>query len=537
MVKSFCRCRARRAALVGCMAVVIAACGSGRDRPAAGGGVVIGLLGDPANLNPLVATSTESKEIINLLYLKLLDEQDDFISFEPSLAESWTFSEDSLAITFRLRDNVVWQDGEPFTAADVRFSWELETDTTVAWAGRHLKDRISDVEVIDDRTVTFHFTNRYPYQLMDANDGVIVPMHILENIPRDEIRISPIGRAPVGTGPFRLARWVSGQYIELERNPGYYDKKQPYLDRVVFRIVPDMTTLVTQLKTGEIDCLESIPNDALPGIRADYPDVEIYSYPSRDYSFVVWNLNTPLFENREVRRALAMAVDVREMIETLWGGMAEPMDSPMHPILWAHDPAMVPIEYDPVRARAVLTANGWVDADGDGIIEKDGVKFEFEMTTNQGNQVRADIATMCQEYLGRIGVKVRPRILEWNTFIQAVIAGEFDSCVLGWAVGTRADLTNLWKSTSKPPGGMNVSGYANAEVDSLIDRAKNTLDPSAAKPLWFRCQRIIYGDQPFMFLAVPYEVVGLNRRFCGVEPNAIGFFVNLPGWYIGEDCP
>ncbi|MEJ2719956.1 MAG: peptide-binding protein [bacterium] len=497
---------------------------------------MIGLLGDPETLNPLVATSVESKEIINLLYLKLLDEQADFISFAPQLATGWTYSGDSLAITFGLRDDVMWQDGEPFTAADVRFTWELETDTTVAWASRHLKDRIRDVEVIDDHTVTFHFTNRYPYQLMDANDGVIVPKHIVGKIPRAEFRTSTFGRAPVGNGPFKLARWVSGQYVELERNPLYYDKDKPYLDRVVFRIVPEMTTLVTQLKTGEIDCLESIPNDALPEIEADYPEVRIYSYPSRDYSFVVWNLNDPLFGDREIRRALAMAVDVPEMIETLWGGMAEPMDSPMHPVLWAHDPSMRPIAFDPDGARAILAARGWVDSDGDGVVENNGVEFEFEMTSNQGNQLRADIATMCQAYLARIGVKVKPRILEWNTFIQAVIAGEFDSCVLGWAVGTRADLTSLWESTSRPPGGMNVSRYANAEVDSLIERAKNTLDPSQARPLWYRCQRIIYDDQPFLFVAVPYEVVGLNRRFCGVEPNAIGFFVNLPQWYIGGGC-
>jgi peptide/nickel transport system substrate-binding protein len=177
-----------------------------------------------------------------------------------------------------------------------------------------------------------------------------------------------------------------------------------------------------------------------------------------------------------------------------------------------------------------------VDQNGDGIVEKDGVPFEFEMTTNQGNQLRADIATMCQEYFRRVGIDAKPRTMEWNTFIQRVIAGDFDSCVLGWGVGTRADLTTLWKSTSKPPKGMNVSRYGNAEVDSLIDRAKNTLDLNEAKSLWYRCQKTIYDDQPFLFLAVPHEVVGLDSRFCGVEPNAIGFYANLPEWYIADGC-
>ncbi|UCH85334.1 MAG: peptide-binding protein [Candidatus Latescibacterota bacterium] len=521
--------------LLACVVPILAgACGSREDGKPVGGTVVIGLLGDPETLNPLVATTVESKDIINLVYMRLLDEQADFISFKPKLAKSWEFSRDSLSITFSLREDVLWEDGVPFTAADVRYTWELQTDTTVAWASRHLKDRIEDVEVVDDFTVVFHFTNRYLYQLMDANDGVILPKHVVEKIPRAEFRTSKFGRDPVGNGPFRLARWVSGQYVELERNPNYFEGERPYLDGVVYRIVPDMTTLVTQLKTGEIDCLESVPNDALPGVRRDNPDIKIYSYPSRDYTFVVWNLKKPLFENAEVRRALAMAVDVQEMIETLWGGMAQPMNSPMHPILWAHDPTIKRIEFDPGRAKKILAAQGWVDRDGDGFIEKDGEPFEFEMTTNQGNQLRADIATMCQEYFRHVGIRATIRMMEWNTFIQWVIAGEFDSCVLGWGVGTRADLTNLWKSTSRPPGGLNVSGFASPAVDSLIDRAKNKLGPTEAQPLWYRCQRIIYDDQPFLFLTVPHEVVGLNRRIQGVEPNAIGFFVNLPDWYVGE---
>jgi peptide/nickel transport system substrate-binding protein len=158
------------------------------------------------------------------------------------------------------------------------------------------------------------------------------------------------------------------------------------------------------------------------------------------------------------------------------------------------------------------------------------------MITNQGNQLRRDVATMVQEYLRRIGVKVDIRVLEWNTFTHKVIHGDYESCVLGWKVGTKADLTDLWRSTSTPPEGMNVSRYSNAEVDALIDRAKNTLDAGHARELWYRCQRIIYGDQPFFFVAIPYEVVGLKRRYCGVKPDATGFFVNAQEWYVGRNC-
>jgi ABC-type transport system substrate-binding protein len=145
--------------------------------------------------------------------------------------------------------------------------------------------------------------------------------------------------------------------------------------------------------------------------------------------------------------------------------------------------------------------------------------------------------TMAQEYLRRIGVKVTPRTFEWNTFVQRITQGDFDSCVLGWKTATRADLTDLWRSSSTPPRGYNIPRYRNAEVDSLIDLAKNSLDVPTARRLWYQCQRIIYDDQPILFLAVPYEVIGLDCRYRDVKPNAIGFFVNLPEWYVSEKCP
>jgi peptide/nickel transport system substrate-binding protein len=524
---------------------LLASCDSGRDRRSAGknedgGRLVVGLLSDPKTLSPLAATSIESRNIIDLIFLKLLKEKGDFATFGPELAESWEFSPDSLSITFFLKKDALWADGAPVTAADVRFTWELQTDTVVAWPSRGVKDRIRRVDVIDDHTVSFRFSNRYLYQLMDANDGVVLPKHALESVPREEIRASRFWRRPVGSGPFRLARWDSDQFIELERNPLYHEYNErglPRLASVVFRIVPDMMTLVTQLESGEIDCLESLPVDVVSDIERNHPDIEIFTYMSRHQVFIAWNLKRPLFASPDVRRALAMAVDTDEMIRSLWGGKARPNDSPMHPILWAHDPSMTPLPFDPAAARELLASSGWIDTDGDGVLEKNGRPFEFEIITNQGNQQRSDIVTMAQEYLRRVGVRVNARTLEWNTFVQKITEGDFDGCVLGWKTGTRADLTDLWRSTSTPPGGFNVARYNNATVDSLIDAAKNSLGTDEARTLWYRCQRLIYSDQPVLFLTVPYEVVGLRRGYCNVEPNAIGFFVNLPEWYAGEKCP
>lgn len=518
--------------------LALGSCGGGEDghRLASGGGsVVVGLLSEPKSLNPLVASSTQSQDIINLMFLTLLVEEADFLSFKPNLAERWSYSEDSLSITFRLRDDVRWHDGEPVRAADVRFTWQMQVDPRVGWASRSLKDRIDDVEIVDDHTVTFRFAGRYPYQLHDANDGVVVPSHLLAAVPPDSMRTSGFGRKPIGNGPYRFARWIPGQYIELERDANYYLEGRPYLERVGFRIVPDMTSLVTQLKAGEIDCLESVPLDALPDIEKHYPDITIYEYMSRGMVFIVWNLESELFADREVRRALAMAIDAQEIVDTLWRGMANVSDSPMHPVLWAHDADMQPIAYDPERARVELARAGWVDSNNDGVLDKNGRRFEFEMTVNQGMQVRADVMTMAQEYLRRVGIKVNARVLEWGAFMDGVVKGDFASCVLGWKVGTRADLFSFWHSSASPPGGFNASRYRNARVDELIELARSTPDIRQAGELWHECQRIIYEDQPIFFLAVPHDVVALRKKFCGVEPNAHGFFVNLPEWRT-RDC-
>ena len=517
---------------------VLWSCESTNEKPALnpprGGTVIIGLLSEPASLNPLVASTTQEKDIIERLFLKLLEEKDDFLNFEPRLAKSWAFSEDGLAITFQLRDDVFWTDGIPCTAHDVKYTYELQTDSVIAWSSRHLKDRISGVEVVDDYTVRFQFTHRYPYQLMDANDGVIVPRHILSSCPRDQFHTQPFGRQPVGNGPFLLGKWVPGQYVELVRNPQYYELGKPRLNRVIFRVVPDDLTLLTQLKRGEIDCLESISRTAVAELAGNYPDIQIYKYPSRSMTYIAWNLEHPLFREKEIRKALTMAINREEIITTLLKGLAVECKSPMNQLIWAYDDGIEPIPFDPGQARAILSRHGWTDTDGDGVLDKDGRPFEFEMITNNGNQVRVGIVTMTESYLRNIGIKVNTLLLDWNHFISRVSKSNFNSHVMGWKVGTRADLTELWHSRSNEPGGYNRVGYKNEEVDALIDEAKNTLDSDKAKALWSRCQRIIYEDQPFTFLAVQYEVVALRSKFKGVRASPISFFISLRDWYIEE---
>jgi peptide/nickel transport system substrate-binding protein len=293
---------------------------------------------------------------------------------------------------------------------------------------------------------------------------------------------------------------------------------------------------MTQLKKGEVDLLESVPSDQQRALAEGYPHVRLYRYPSRRIDFISWNLRRRPFDSAEVRRALGMAIDRRAVIETAWGGNATECNSPVPPVLWAHDSTIAPLPFDPAGARAALERLGWRDENGDGVLERDGRPFEFEIVTNHTSPLRVDICTLVQSYLSRIGVKVDVRTMEFGTFIERVLDGDYDACVLELRIHSKLDLTDQWHSSAAGRNGYNVSFYSNPEVDRLIEQARECLDPEEARKLWSRVQRIIYRDQPFTFIAYPDEVNALHDRFCNVNPSALGFLADLHQWRVEPHC-
>jgi len=515
-------------------AVAVSAHGDPADPALDAKTLVVGTRVDPKTLNPLAISASEGHQVAGLIFLKLLQEQDDFMSFKPQLARTWTVSPNGLDVTFVLRDDARWSDGVPVTAEDVRFTWELQVDTTVAWPGASIKSKIRDVEVKDAHTVVFHFREAYLYQVMDANDGVILPKHLLGAIPRRDLKASPFGRAPVGNGPYRLARWESGQYLELVANETYFGRK-PRVERVVFKFVPDAVTLVLQLRAGEIDLLESVQTGDLASIRAARPDIVVHTVPSRRLSFIAWNLTRAPFADREVRRALTAAIDRAELVRAVWGEYARECTSPIVPLLWAYDPGIPPIRFDPEAARASLATLGFKDHDGDGILDRDGHPFEFELLVNDA-QNRIDVVTIVQAQLKQAGIKVNLRVMEYGAYIERVLATDYDAAFVEWKSVTKVDLTGLFHTRSFRPKGYNFFSYSNPEVDRLIDEALTKVDKADAKAIWDRVQRIVYDDQPCTFLAVPQELTAVDDRFCNVKPSAISFFVRLYEWGVSPDC-
>jgi peptide/nickel transport system substrate-binding protein len=518
------------------LAVLLAA-GAGcakKDRAERGGTLIVGEINDYEGLNPMSTTDAHARDVYNLLFLSLLEENPDFLTFTPRLAESWESSPDRLDLTFHLRKNVSWSDGAPVTAHDVEATFAAQKDTLTLWAGRHLKQHIDSVTVLDDHTIVYHFNRAYPYQVMDANDGPIMPKHVLDRAGHAAFGKLPIEQLPT-SGPFKLGSWVKGQALTLVRNERYYEKGKPYIEKVIFKIIPDQVTLLTQLRSGEINCMEAVPPGEMNDIRENHPELVIYSFPTRNYNYIGWNSARPLFASPRVRRALTMAIDRRLINENIYYGFAQECTSPFPPIIWAYNPDIKPVPYDTAGARRILAEEGFRDVNGDGWLEKNGKRFEFELLTQYGNQLRSDIQVMVQDMLRKVGVKADPVTLEWTVFLDHVKSGNYDAQVAAWRVGTKADLSPIWSCEARGPKGYNRVNYCNPLVDSLNVVAGEMLDFEKAKPILYRVQELIYNDQPYTFLNVQRARNVVDARFKDVKPDAISMYHYLQDWWFSEE--
>ncbi|MCK4546581.1 MAG: peptide-binding protein [Candidatus Eisenbacteria sp.] len=500
------------------------------DNPAYGDVLVIGTEADADALNPLVSVANTGSDVYGQLFCQLARIKPDMKDFEPWLATRWEFSPDRRTLTFQLRDDVTWHDGEKFSAHDVVFSFDLYSSEEIGWKTIRWLEDIESVTAVDSFAVRFDFRQAYPDQFFDAWIFRPLPRHILQNVSLDAMRTADFNRQPIGNGPFRFISWIPQQRIELAAYDGYFEGR-PFLDRLVWKVIPDATSLATQLGNGQIDLWPVVPSAQKVRVR-ELPNINVHSYPSRVYHYVCWNIADPLFSDRSVRRALSMAIDRQKIIDSLLDGMGRPAMGPIPSFLWAHNPDLKQIPFDPQQAVELLAREGWVDRDGDGWLDRDGQPFEFEIITNGDNQIRADITVVLQEDLRKIGIKVVPRLVEWTVFVERLTRKkDFQAAVSAWVSAIKVDLTTIWHSRSIMDK-YNIGHYANPGVDSLIDHARVELDRETARDLWGRAQQIIVDDAPYTFLFVTDEVVAVDGRVRNVRPTTYSWDYNLCRWWV-----
>lgn len=497
-------------------------------RPEYGDSLVEGTIGDASTLIPILATDSASHSVASLIYNGLVKYDKD-LKLVGDLAESYTISADGLEISFKLRRNVRWHDGMPFTSRDVLYTYRVIIDPATPTAYSEDFKQVASVSAPDDYTVKVRYNQQFAPAL--SSWGVaILPSHLLKG---QDITQSPLARKPVGTGPFCFKEWVSGQKIVLEANQNYFEGR-PFINRYIFRLIPDTSTMYMELKAGGIDQMGLTPvqfarQTENPRFKADFNK---YRYPSGTYLYLGYNLRHPLFQDVRLRRAMTAAINKDELIQGVLFGMGQKANGPMIPGRWAHNPDLKDIEFDPDYARKLLAEAGWKPGQ-DGILQRDGKPLKFTILTNQGNQQRLMTAQIIQQRLGQIGIDVKIRVVEWAAFLKEFIdKGNFEAVLLAWMTAQDPDLYDVWHSSKDNPGELNFIGYKNQEVDRLLVEGRNTFDIEKRKKAYFRIQEILAEEQPYTFLYVPDALPVVSARFRGIEPAAAGIGHNLIKWYV-----
>ena len=494
--------------------------------------IVHGGIGDASNLIPLLASDKPSHDIAGLVYNGLV-KYDKNINIIGDLAESWDISPNGLVITFHLRKGVRWHDGRPFTAADVLYTYQVTTDpkTPTAYAGDFLK--VKKAEVRDDYTFRVTYDKPFAPALISWGAAVL-PRHLLAGV---DITRSPLARRPIGTGPYKFKEWVAGQKIALVSNADYFEGR-PYIDGYITRIIPDMATLFLELRSQGIDIsgLSPLQFKRQTENKLFQNNFNKYRHLAFAYTFLGYNLKNPLFTDKRVRQAISHAINKEEIISGVLLGLGKPATGPFKPGTWAYNGNVKIYNFNPAKARELLEEAGWRDINGDGILEKDGKPFVFELVLSQGNETRQKCAEIIQRQLAEVGIAVKIRVLEWAAFINDFITKRrFDAVILGWTIPPDPDAYDVWHSSKTAPEELNFISYKNAEVDELLEKGRSTFNQRERKKYYDRFQEILAEDQPYTFLYVPDELTIINKRFRGIEPAPIGLDYNFIKWYVPRD--
>jgi peptide/nickel transport system substrate-binding protein len=494
--------------------------------------IVIASISDARTLIPVLASDSASSDICGMVFNGLVKYDKD-INIVGDLAERWDILEGGRVMVFHLRKGVKWHDGTPFTARDVAFTYRKLIDPNVRTPYSGDFERISSFEVHDDLTVKV--TYKEPFAPALSSWGMwIMPEHLLKG---EDLNSTQFSRRPTGTGPYKFRRWVTGEKIELVSNREYFEGR-PYIDRYIYRIIPDEATIFLELETEGVDLSTLTPLQFMRQTANSFfkDNYRKFRYPGFGYTYMGYNLRDIRFQDARVRQAINYAVNKDEVIKAVFFGLAKVTTGPFMTDSWAYNRDIAPAPYDPAKAKELLREAGWSDDDGDGWVEKGEEEFEFTVLVNQGNSERLRCAEMVQKYLKDIGMRMKIRTLEWSSMISEFIEkGEFEAVLMGWFLTRDPDCYDIWHSSKTRRGEFNFIGYKNADVDRLLEEGRRTFDQAKRAAAYREIHRLIYADQPYLFLYSAEMLPIVNKRFRNVESSPIGIGYNFIRWYVPRE--
>ncbi len=497
--------------------------------PQAGGRIVFGSIGEASNLIPYLSTDSASHEIASHLYVSLLRYDKD-LQIENYAAEQHSIENDGTLLRFTLKKGILWEDGVELTADDVEFTWKIVTAPETA--SPYAESFLAVKEFRKTGRYTFEVTyETYYAKALSSWMSAILPKHILEG---QNIRQTPFSRRPIGAGPYRLQAWEPGSLIVLRASPTYFEG-EANISEVIYRIIPDISTMFMETRAGELDMMNLTPQQYLRQTQGAPWDTDFhkYKYLSSVYTFMGYNMLHPFFQDLRVRQAISYAIDREGIVKGVLMGEGIAAVGPYKPGSWAYHPTLSPIKQNIDEAKKLLADAGFADTDGDGILEKDGKPFAFTVLTNQGNEQRILTAIVIQSQLKAIGIDVQVRTVEWAAFIKEFVdTGRFDAVILGWTITPDPDIYDVWHSSKAVSGGLNFTRYKNTELDAALEAGRATPDKQERMKYYHKIQEILAQDHPYCFLYVPYALPILQARFQGIKPALAGITYNFDKWWV-----
>ena len=469
----------------------------------------IPLINDPI-LNPVIAPDIGSV-LINKVIFSALVRPDEQLRPQPDLAASWATSADGLEYTFNLKPGVKWHDGEPFTATDVKFTFDQAIDISSGSRLRSDFAAIAGIDVIDSLTVRFRLKAPFaPFLALLGYNAGIIPAHKFRD--RKLTDASDFSRsAPVGTGPFRVIQASSGSAIVLERNPQYHGST-PLLDQVIFRIVPDVNAQVAQLLAGELDIVPIEPAN-LPSVeRAS--GVKVVRNPIVQHVYVGFNQGNARFKPPLVRQALELAVNRQAIVDGVVKGAADLPRGTIPMVLAGFFDANLPApKFLPDSARKLLAKAGWTPGDRGMLKDNAGKPFAFTLLVDKGNPTREQAALAVQHDLRQVGIDASIETLEFATLVRdRVLPGNYDAVLIWWTTPPDPDQFAFYATNQDN----NHVRYSNARVDSLLAAGRATLDSARRRDIYAAFQREEMVDPPVMVLFYPRELLAVRNRVSGL---------------------
>lgn len=502
--------------------------------PDVGGVYVEGITGTPQFINPLLAQYNQVDQDLSALIFNGLTRINGQGELTPDLAESWQVSEDQLIYVFKLKPDLRWQDGAPFTAEDVLFTIGLMQDPEFPGVP-YLHQLWSTVEVeqLDAHTIRFILPEYFPGFAQSTAIGIL-PKHLLEDMPARDLLNHPFNLQPVGTGLFKLDE-VNAEFARLSANP-FYGGSKPRLAGLELRFYPSYQETITAYQTGEVQSIDSIPPQAIPMVK-DIQSLNLYTARLSGYDIIYLNLQAaetlPFFQEIPVRQALMLALDRQAIINQGLNGQGFIANGPILPWSWAYNPEQEALAYDPVRAKALLDESGWTDTDQDGLRDREGQVLAFSLLSSD-DPSKIAVAEMVGEQWREIGIAVTVEVIGANLG-ERLVTHDFQAALAEVLLAGDPDPYPLWHLT-QIEAGQNYAGWNHTDASMLLEAARTQVDEGLRSDYYFEFQRLFAEEMPSLILFHPVYTYGVSQEVYDVrlEPltNPADRFRTVADWYL-----